>query len=144
MDDWDNKNEEGTAAIANCVLFSLLQFADIIYVLELVEGLLSLKRFLEWLEKRDCAEIEGMIYDENLRKIASHWIRRAIPCLAGFRRYSGGVRLLGCSASTSYRAIAKILETVGSYQYTILLNRVQHTLLPEIMRDARSKSMCLS
>jgi hypothetical protein len=77
------RDGKAVATIADCVLFSLLQFADEIYGVELVQGLPSLKRFQQWFGKRDSANIDGMLCDENLRKIASHWIKEQPSVLDG-------------------------------------------------------------
>jgi len=62
------------ATTADCVLFALLQFAEIMYGIDLVQGLPVLQRFKAWFETRESAQVDEMLYDENLRKIASHWI----------------------------------------------------------------------
>jgi hypothetical protein len=63
-----------SATTANCVLFSLLQFAEIMYGIELVSGLPHLEKFKVLFEERESARVEGMVWDESRRKIASHWI----------------------------------------------------------------------
>jgi glutathione S-transferase len=60
------------ATTADCVLFSLVQFAEIMYGVDLVQELPNLLRFKQWFEKRENAKVEGMLYDEKLKKIASH------------------------------------------------------------------------
>lgn len=75
-EDTNNGSDGGqySATVADCVLFSLLQFAEVMYGVELVQGHLCLQRFKEWFEKRDSASTDRIIYDENLRTVASHWI----------------------------------------------------------------------
>jgi glutathione S-transferase len=63
------------ATISDCVLFCLLQFAEITYGVDLVQKLPNPQIFEQWFEKRNSAKVEGILYDENLRKIASHWIQ---------------------------------------------------------------------
>ncbi len=63
-----------SATTADCVLFSLLQFAEIKYGIEFVSGPLHLEKFKVFFEERESARVEGIVWDESLRKIASHWI----------------------------------------------------------------------
>jgi hypothetical protein len=63
-----------SATTADCVLFSLLQFAEIMYGIELVSGPPHLEKFKVLFEERESVRVEGMVWDESLRKIASHWI----------------------------------------------------------------------
>ena len=62
------------STIADCVLFALVQFAEIMYGIDLVQGLPALQKFKAWFEMRKSAQVDVMLYDENLRKVASHWI----------------------------------------------------------------------
>jgi len=65
--------EEGVN-IADCVLFALLQFAKRFYCIDLVEEMPGLRGFYEEFEKRDSAEVGAVVYDENLKAVASHFI----------------------------------------------------------------------
>lgn len=68
-------DQEFNATVADCVLFSLLQFAKVMYDVELAEGLPGLKRFEQRFERIDSANAEGHEYDENLQSLARDWIR---------------------------------------------------------------------
>ncbi|KAL2069289.1 hypothetical protein VTL71DRAFT_15627 [Oculimacula yallundae] len=63
--------------IADCVLFSLLQFTKCMYSVDLTDGMAGLERFYEVFEKREsvCVEgPEGEVWDEHLRMLASCWV----------------------------------------------------------------------
>ena len=77
-----------SATTANCVLFSLLQFAEIMYGIELVSGLPHLEKFKVLFEERESARVEGMVWDESRRKIASHWIAEQQSLLGGEQKYA--------------------------------------------------------
>jgi len=61
--------------VADCVLFSLLQFAESLYGVQLVKDLPGLKRFYVGFGTRESVSAEGIMRDEKLRALASHWIK---------------------------------------------------------------------
>jgi hypothetical protein len=58
----------------DCVLFSLLIFVKDFYCVDLVEGLPSLNRFFGEFGKSESVKIGGVIYSEEMKVLASHFI----------------------------------------------------------------------
>jgi len=71
----DSAERKSGVTIADCVLFSLLQFAKEFYCLDLAEGLPCLTRFYDEFTKRDSAKIGDKFYTEELKVLASHFIK---------------------------------------------------------------------
>jgi glutathione S-transferase len=79
--------------VANCILFSLLQFAKLLYGIDLTMAFPNLKRFYEWFETRDSAQPEGLLCDESLKNIASHWLQERRSILGWIAEYLKIIRL---------------------------------------------------
>ncbi|KFY32407.1 hypothetical protein V493_00225 [Pseudogymnoascus sp. VKM F-4281 (FW-2241)] len=66
----------GASTIADCVLFSLLQFSSNFYSLDLLEDpqLPALKRFYDKFKERKSAMIPMDLYPSQFKQLASQWI----------------------------------------------------------------------
>jgi hypothetical protein len=63
--------------ISDIILFTLLQFAHIMYDIQLWDGFAGLEHFYKWFEKRESVLVEGTegeVWDRNLRLVASCWV----------------------------------------------------------------------
>ena len=65
----------GASTIADCVLFSLLQFANNLYSCDLLEDpqLPALKRFYDNFKERKSTAVPRDLYPSQLKEIASQW-----------------------------------------------------------------------
>lgn len=70
----EDGEDEVDVTIADVVLFTLLQFAEVMYKKDLTQGLDGLKRFYEGFGRRGSARVSEDMYPEDIRKIASHWL----------------------------------------------------------------------
>ncbi|KAK5047166.1 hypothetical protein LTR84_007109 [Exophiala bonariae] len=95
-----------TVTIADCVLFSLLQFAYVVYGVELFAEFPHVEEFYRWFEMRDSARLEGMLEDENVKLLASHWIKER-SSWAG--RAWESLRVFSTYLAFMGRSIAKVL-----------------------------------
>lgn len=64
----------GVATIADCVLFSLLQFAKEFYAVDLTLDLPNLARFYDLFKQRRSAKIEEDFYPAEFKILAGQWI----------------------------------------------------------------------
>ncbi|KAH7308835.1 hypothetical protein BKA65DRAFT_174746 [Rhexocercosporidium sp. MPI-PUGE-AT-0058] len=102
---------DGTATIADCLLFSLLEFAREMYGIDLVTGMEGLQRFQRAFGKRESVQVEGeQVWDGNLTKLASYWVKETdgISEWATERGKVGGLylRALGSMALTALKRTA--------------------------------------
>jgi glutathione S-transferase len=68
---------KGEVNISDIILFTLLQFAYIMYDIQLWSGLPELEHFYKCFEKRESVLVEGTeeeVWDKNLRIVASCWV----------------------------------------------------------------------
>lgn len=67
-------DEGRPVTIADCALFSLLQFSKGLYDLDLASGFPNLTRFYEVFEKRESARVEDDHFPEQIRELARQWL----------------------------------------------------------------------
>jgi glutathione S-transferase len=68
---------KGEVNISDILLFALLQFAHIMYDIQLWSGLDGLESFYRWFEEGESVLVEGAeeeVWDRNLRLVASCWV----------------------------------------------------------------------
>lgn len=70
------KTEGGASTIADCILFSLLQFSYNLYSRDLLEDpqLPALKIFYDNFNKRKSTEVPGNLYPSQFTQLASQWL----------------------------------------------------------------------
>ena len=66
--------ETTTVTIADCVLFSLLQYVKELYGMDITERHLRLRAFYETFAKRECASIPDDFYPLDIKTLARQWI----------------------------------------------------------------------
>ena len=75
FDATDGTRDSGSGSnIADCVLFSLLQFSKELYGRDLIVGLPNLKRFYELFKERDSAKIPEKWYPAHIESMAKVWL----------------------------------------------------------------------
>ena len=65
---------DSSATVADCVLFSLLQFARVFYGRNLMEALPNLRLFYDAFGKRDSAKIGDDFYPAEMKPLAQQWL----------------------------------------------------------------------
>ena len=73
VDDHRFEQGGGGVTIADCVLFSLLQFSRELYGRDLIEDLPGLKRFYGLFKERESAKIGDDFYPEMIKKLSQDW-----------------------------------------------------------------------
>jgi glutathione S-transferase len=73
LDDHRLEKSGGGVTIADCVLFSLLQFSAELYGRDLTEGFAGLKRFYNLFKERESAKIGKDFYPEIVKTMAQDW-----------------------------------------------------------------------
>ncbi|RYP09295.1 hypothetical protein DL764_001342 [Monosporascus ibericus] len=72
----ENGEADAATTIADCALFSLLQFSKAMHAVDLLTEpeLPNLKRFYENFKERESGKIEEGLYPEDVRQLTSHWL----------------------------------------------------------------------
>jgi len=73
VDEYRPDEGEGKVTMADCVLFSLLQFSKELYGRDLIEDFAALRKFYSMFKERESAKISDDFYPEMIKTMAHDW-----------------------------------------------------------------------